>query len=62
MLLKEIEVRFQEHAYSLGYTEKVVGDYAYTKSRKPDSPQIKMISAKHNKIQIVETGKESYEI
>ena len=33
---------FSAYAHSLGYTVKIVGDYAYKKSRRCDSPMIKL--------------------
>lgn len=55
-------ITFSKIAHSKGYHEKVVGDDAYTKTRKPNSPMIKLISAKNGKLQIYETGKGRYEV
>jgi hypothetical protein len=33
---------FMDYARSLGYTVKIVGDYAYKKSRRYDSPTIRL--------------------
>ena len=47
-------LRFIELAKSRGYTEKVVGDDAYTKSRTPQSPMIRLLGARGGKLQIFE--------
>lgn len=59
---KEAEIAFVNYAKSKGYKYKVVGDYAYTKGIRDHSPMIKLLSAKNNKLQILETGKGRYEI
>ena len=52
---------FQKHAFARGFRQKVVGDDAYTKSRHPHSPQLKMWSATNNQIKIYESkGKRLY--
>jgi hypothetical protein len=59
--MKQSWKTFKELAFSKGYREKVVGDFAFTKTRRPDSPYIKLISAKNGKIQVSENG-ERYEV
>jgi hypothetical protein len=54
---KLAELTFAAYAKAKGYLEKVVGDYAYTRSRSPKSPQIKMMGAKNGNVQILEEGK-----
>lgn len=60
--LKEIELHFMQHARMFGYMHRVAGDYAYTKTKAGDSPIIKMLSARNNKIQVFRTNKGRYEI
>jgi len=59
---KEAEIAFINYAKSKGYKYKVVGDYAYTKGIRDQSQMIKLLSAKNNKLQILETSKGRYEI
>ena len=46
--------KFVEVAHSKGYHEKVVGQFSYTKSRRVDSPRIKLFGARDGKIQVME--------
>jgi hypothetical protein len=59
---KQAEVKFRDYARSKGYGEKIVGDNAYSKTRSPQSPMIRLIGAKGGKLQIYETTKGRYEI
>lgn len=51
---KEAELAFVKLAKRLGYTQKVVGDYAYHKVR--GKREIKLLGAKRGKLQILESG------
>jgi hypothetical protein len=59
---KEIWKTFKAYAAIKGYTEKVVGDESFTMTRDPQSPQIKLISAKHGTIIVKESLKGDYDI
>jgi hypothetical protein len=54
--------KFKEYAAMKGYTEKVVGDDAFTKKRNPQSSIMRLISVKKGKLTIYEDGKGRYEI
>ena len=60
---KDAEITFINYAKSKGYKYKVVGGYSYSKKHNdPQSPVITMLSVKHDKIQVFETGVGRYEI
>lgn len=54
---KKAILTFTAYAKSKGYTEKVVGDDSYTKTRRVGSPLIKLWGAKDGKLQITENGR-----
>ena len=53
---KVAKIKFKQHAFKKGFTQKVVGDYAYQKTRNPQSKIIKLISAKKEGILVYEEG------
>lgn len=59
---KQAWLTFKEYALSHGYPEKVAGDDAFTKTRSPQSPMVKLLGAKGDKIQVFETGKGRFEL
>jgi hypothetical protein len=59
---KRAVLQFKALAASRGFKEKVVGDYAYTRTRSPVAPMIKLLSARQNKLQVFQTGIGRFEV
>ena len=53
---------FKALAFKKGFKEKVVGDEAFSKARRPDSKIIKLLGARNGKIQVYEEGVGRYEV
>ncbi len=55
---------FRSYAASKGYTEKVVGDEAFARSRRPDARRIRLLHAfpRQQKIVVQEDGAPSYDL
>ena len=62
MNAKKAELTFIKYAKRKGYKYKVVGDYVYRKWKTKTEPMIRMLGAKNNKVQVLETGVGQYEI
>jgi len=59
---KRAWLRFKKLAASRGFTEKVVGDDAFTRTRNPGAPMIKLLSVRQNKLQIYQTDVGRWEV